>query len=44
MVDAYLRACHGNGDLIRNTLPAFTSSVVSSLLSEIKEEERNLHS
>ena len=40
MVDAYLRACHGNGDLIRNTLPAFTSSVVSSLLSEIKEEER----
>lgn len=38
MVDAYLRACHGNGDLIRNTLPAFTSSVVSSLLSEIKEE------
>lgn len=40
MVDAYLRACHGNGDLIRNTLPAFTSSVVSSLLSEIKEEEK----
>ena len=40
MVDVYLRACHGNGDLIRNTLPAFTSSVVSSLLSEIKEEER----
>lgn len=38
MVDAYLRACHGNGDLIRNTLSAFTSSVVSSLLSEIKEE------
>lgn len=40
MVDAYLRACHGNGDLIRNTLPAFTSSVVSSLLSEIKEEKK----
>jgi collagen triple helix repeat protein len=40
MVDAYLRACHGNGDLIRNTLPAFTSSVVSSLLSENKEEEK----
>lgn len=40
MVDVYLRACHGNGDLIRNTLPAFTSSVVSSLLSEIKEEEK----
>ena len=40
MVDAYLRACHGNGDLIRNTLPAFTSSVVLSLLSEIKEEEK----
>lgn len=40
MVDAYLRACHGNGDLIRNTLPAFTSSVISSLLSEIKEEEK----
>lgn len=40
MVDTYLRACHGNGDLIRSTLPAFTSSVVSSLLSEIKEEEK----
>ena len=40
MVDQYLRACHGNGDLIRNTLPAFTSSVVSSLLSEIKEEKK----
>lgn len=40
MVDQYLRACHGNGDLIRNTLPAFTSSVVSSLLSEIKEGEK----
>lgn len=40
MVDAYLRACHGNGDLIRNTLPAFTSSVISSLLSEIKEEKK----
>ena len=39
MIDEYLRACHGNGDLIRNTLPDFTASAISSVLAEIKGEE-----
>ena len=39
LLDEYLKACHGNADLIRSTLVDFTNIIIATILTEIKGTE-----